>query len=159
MADKKISALSSVADSDIGADDLLHIVDSPGGTPVNKKMTIGQLFENVPTHIAINDIVTETAAATDLAASAITIIDGSSFTADVAFTLDNGTDVGQIKIIACSGMASSYDADITVSSWHDSGAASPQITLDSAGEAVICLWNGSVWLPIAQTNDATVVNA
>ena len=42
MADKKISALSAVADSAIGADDLLHIVDNPGGTPVNKKMTIGQ---------------------------------------------------------------------------------------------------------------------
>ena len=45
MADKKISALTAVADTDIGADDLLHIVDNPGGTPVNKKMTIGQLFE------------------------------------------------------------------------------------------------------------------
>ena len=29
MADKKISALTQVADSDIGADDLLHIVDNP----------------------------------------------------------------------------------------------------------------------------------
>ena len=84
---------------------------------------------------------------------------GSSFTADVAFTLDNGTDVGQIKIIACSGMASSYDADITVSSWHDSGAASPQITLDAAGEAVICIWTGSVWLPVAEAGGATVVNS
>ena len=45
MADKKISALTQVADADIGADDLLHIVDNPGGTPVNKKMTIGQIFE------------------------------------------------------------------------------------------------------------------
>ena len=60
MADKKISALSSVADSDIGSDDLLHIVDNPSGTPVNKKMTIGQLFENIPTHLALNDISTET---------------------------------------------------------------------------------------------------
>ena len=47
MADKKISALTAVADADIGGDDLLHIVDNPGGTPVNKKMTIAQLFENV----------------------------------------------------------------------------------------------------------------
>ena len=47
MADKKISALTAVADADIGGDDLLHIVDNPGGTPVNKKMTIAQLFENI----------------------------------------------------------------------------------------------------------------
>ena len=34
MADKKISALTAVADADIGGDDLLHIVDNPGGTPL-----------------------------------------------------------------------------------------------------------------------------
>ena len=158
MADKKISALSSVADSDIGSDDLLHIVDNPSGTPVNKKMTIGQLFENVPTHLALNDISTETAAATDLAATAITIIDGTNFSADVAFTLDNGTDVGQIKIIACSGMHASYDADITVSSWFASGAASPQIQLEDAGDGCVLIWNGSVWLPVAN-NNATIVVA
>ena len=44
MADKKISALSAVSDSAIGADDLLHIVDNPGGTPVNKKMTINDYY-------------------------------------------------------------------------------------------------------------------
>ena len=66
MADKKISALTQVADSDIGADDLLHIVDNPGGTPVNKKMTIGQLFENIPTHLAIDDINTLTATASKM---------------------------------------------------------------------------------------------
>ena len=60
MADKKISALSQVADADIGADDLLHIVDNPGGTPVNKKMTIGQIFENIPTHLAVDDIAVVT---------------------------------------------------------------------------------------------------
>lgn len=158
MADKKISALSSVADSDIGSDDLLHIVDNPGGTPVNKKMTIGQLFENVPTHLAINDIVTESSAATDLAASSTTIIDGSSFTADVAFTLDDGTDVGQIKFLSCSGMAASYAANITVSSWHNSGVSAPQIVLNAQGEGCILVWNGSVWLPVANS-DATISNA
>ena len=37
MADKKISALTAVADADIGGDDLLHIVDNPGGTRGKQK--------------------------------------------------------------------------------------------------------------------------
>jgi len=150
MADKKISALTQVADSDIGADDLLHIVDNPGGTPVNKKMTIGQLFENIPTHLAIDDINTLTATASNLASTFATAIDGSAFSANVAFTLDDGTDTGQIKVIyASTEPASSYSANITVSSWGYSTDTTEQIILDSRGEAVICIWDGSNWFPIS----------
>jgi len=150
MADKKISALTQVADSDIGADDLLHIVDNPGGTPVNKKMTIGQLFENIPTHLAIDDINTLTATASNLASTFATAIDGSAFSANVAFTLDDGTDTGQIKVIyASTEPASTYSANITVSSWGYSTDTTEQIILDSRGEAVICIWDGSNWFPIS----------
>jgi len=151
MADKKISALSLVADTDIGADDLLHIVDNPGGTPVNKKMTIGQLFENIPTHLAIDDIATLTATATTLATTFATAIDLTSASADVAFTLGNGTDVGQLKVIfASTEPASTYAANITVSAWGYSADTTNQIVLDSRGEAVICIWNGTSWFPISQ---------
>ena len=37
---------------------IFHVVDDPCGTPVNKRLNIGSLFENIPTHIAIDDIVT-----------------------------------------------------------------------------------------------------
>ena len=37
MADKKISALTQVSDTDIGADDLLHIVDNPAEHQSTKK--------------------------------------------------------------------------------------------------------------------------
>ena len=40
MADKKITALNLIDEADIGAGDLLHVVDSHDGTPVNKKMII-----------------------------------------------------------------------------------------------------------------------
>jgi hypothetical protein len=150
MADKKISALTAVADSDIGADDLLHIVDNPGGTPVNKKMTIGQLFENIPTHLAVDDITTLTATASNLASTFATAIDGSSFSGNVSFTLDDGTDTGQIKVIyASTEPASSYEAQITVSSWGYSATSSNQIVLDTRGEAVICIWDGNNWFPIS----------
>ena len=62
-------------------------------------MTIAQLFENIPTHLAVDDITTVTATASNLASSFATAIDLSGASGDVAFTLDNGTDVGQLKLI------------------------------------------------------------
>ena len=43
MVDKKITDLT---EDDIGSDvtDLIHIIDGPSGTPVNKKMTFSTLF-------------------------------------------------------------------------------------------------------------------
>ena len=93
MADKKISALTAVADADIGGDDLLHIVDNPGGTPVNKKMTIAQLFENIPTHLAVDDITTLTATASNLASSFATAIDLSGASGNVAFVREGAIHV------------------------------------------------------------------
>ena len=155
MADKKISALTAVADTDIGADDLLHIVDNPGGTPVNKKMTIGQLFENIPTHLAVDDITTVTAAATNLASSFVTAFDGDAFTADVSFTLDDGTDVGQLKVMYMKTFdAGGWDADITVTSWGYSATASNQILLGELGDACVLIWDGSNWFPISNVNCA-----
>jgi len=152
MADKKITALTAVADSEIGADDLLHIVDNPGGTPVNKKMTIGQMFENIPTHIAIDDIATLTATASNLASTFATFIDGTAFSGDVAFTLDNGTDVGQLKVIlASTEPASTHKANITVTSWGYSTDTTEQIKLDTRGEAVFLMWNGTSWFVVSFT--------
>ena len=117
MADKKISALSAVSDSQIGADDLLHIVDNPGGTPVNKKMTIGQLFENIPTHLAVDDIVTHTATSSTLQNQFCNIINGTGFSSKTAFDLGSGTQTGQLMLLICSGMGGGGSAAITVASW------------------------------------------
>jgi len=149
MADKKISALSAVSDSQIGADDLLHIVDNPGGTPVNKKMTIGQLFENVPTHIAVDDIVTHTATSSTLQNQFCNIINGSGFSSKTAFDLGSGTNTGQLMLLICSGMGGGGSAAITVASWGASTDTTEQIILDSQGEGCVCMWNGSNWFVVA----------
>jgi hypothetical protein len=151
MADKKISALSAVSDSAIGADDLLHIVENPGGTPVNKKMTIGQLFENIPTHLAVDDIVTHTATSSTLQNQFTNIINGSGISSKVVFDLGSGTQTGQLMLIACSGMGGGGSAAITVAAYGGSPTndTTEQITLDAKGEGCICMWNGAAWFVVA----------
>ena len=59
MADLKISNMTSLA-AGTAREDVLHIIDDPAGTPINKKVTVG-------------DMVNALAAPVSLAAGAITI--------------------------------------------------------------------------------------
>ena len=146
MADKKITALSAAVAGDIEADDLLHIVDNPSGTPTNKKLNIGLLFENIPTHLGINDIEVVSAAGS-INDGGIVLLDGDSLSADAAITLNGASnfDVGQIKIvIANTEPASTYKFRLTTDTnsgvWGDGNT---NIDFDGIGEAVVLVWCGS----------------
>ena len=147
MADKKISALTQVADADIGADDLLHIVDNPGGTPVNKKMTIGQIFENIPTHLAVDDITVVTTSASNLASSFATDFNLAGASGNITPTLDNGTDTGQLKVMYASTAGNTATVAITNAASSDFN----QIVFNAIGETAILYWNGSKWFILAST--------
>jgi len=60
MADKKISALTATVTT--AASDIAHVVTGMGGTPINKKITVANLFNTIPTWIGFADTVTTVAA-------------------------------------------------------------------------------------------------
>ena len=52
MADKKITAIGRPGDN-LGSVDLFHVVDDPSGTPINKKVTAEDVFNNIPSFLAL----------------------------------------------------------------------------------------------------------
>ena len=99
MADKKITALTDLSTGVAGAD-LLHVIDDPTGTPINKKISVTDLINNLPSFIGFSNSyenITDGIQAAVGITTALTLLASSG--TDVATTLADGTVIGQIKII------------------------------------------------------------
>jgi len=96
MADKKITALTAA--TAVTTDDLFHIVDSPGSSPSNKKITTANIFNKVPTFLGMNSFDSISAPAT----SAIPVTTAVSQTTLAAVstlgTIAAGVS-GQLKVV------------------------------------------------------------
>ena len=57
MADKKITALTSIGTATARAD-LLHLIDDVAGTPTNKKVTIGEYANALMAPVTLADTAT-----------------------------------------------------------------------------------------------------
>ena len=125
--------------SEVSATDILHVVDDPSGTPVNKRLNIGSLFENIPTHIAIDDIVTVSASGS-IADGGMIAVDADSISGKLALTLPDSSDLGEIKIVViATDPASTHDVVVTPSTFNNG----TNITFTDKGDAMICVWLGS----------------
>ena len=149
MADKKITALTDLG-SGIASADLLHIVDDPTGTPINKKISTANVFNYIPTFIATNstESLTNTATAASVS-TAISLVNSSGGTTNL--TLAAGV-TGQLKIFICT--TAGNNIVITPAATVGSGTT---VTLDAAGESVQLLYTGTAWAAVATSSFATSI--
>ena len=158
MADKKITALTDLGNA-IAGEDLLHVIDDPAGTPVNKKVSVANLFNNIPTYIALDGTAqTITGSVAPNTTTSITLVDlsGVSTSTTATGTLGDGTN-GQVKIIVMTtapSTGSSYR--VTVTNWGSTATGSAQLQFNAIGESATCLFTNNKWYVIA--SNGSVVN-
>jgi hypothetical protein len=142
MADKKVTALTDLG-TGLASVDLFHVVDDPSGTPINKKISAENVFNNVPSWLGLKQAVQAVTGdgSTTLAANvttAITTVNATSATATV--TLADGSD-GQIKTII--NVSTSGSNNVVVTPTNLRGYTN--ITLNAQGETVTLLFKVSKW--------------
>ena len=143
MADKKITALTDLGDA-LAAADLFHVVDDPSGTPINKKVTAADVFNNIPSFISFKDTAQtitgdgSTSTAVTLTEST-TLVDATSAAAPV--TLAAASTDGQVKMILNSSTAGTNAVTITPTNFKQGTT----VTLDAPGDSVVMMYKSSFW--------------
>jgi|TARA_B100001964_G_scaffold110680_1_gene123678 hypothetical protein len=142
MADKKITQLTDLGDG-LASVDLFHIVDDPSGTPINKKITAADVFNNIPTWVGFNStsqaITGDGSTSTAIeVTNPVTEVDATSAAAPV--TLADGAN-GQIKTII--NVSTSGTNAITITPANLRGGSA--VTLNAVGETVTLIFKNSNW--------------
>ena len=148
MADKKITALTDLSTGIAGAD-LLHVVDDPTGTPINKKVSVTNFINNLPSFIGFSNSIEDISDGTQTAISVSTAVTLLQTAGSNATTLANGTVQGQIKIIV-----NDQDGGTSVLT-PQSRLGYADLNFTDDGDAVICMRTGTAWAVLASNKVAT----
>ena len=144
MADKKITALTDLGDA-LASVDLFHIIDNPSGTPVNKKVTAEDVFNNIPSWIGLKDTA-QTITGDGSSTLAVTVTESTTLvnaTAESApCTLEDGTD-GQVKIIINKSTGATNTVDITPANFN--AGSGTKVNIDAPGRSVMLMFKDSKW--------------
>ena len=142
MADKKITALTDLGDA-LASVDLFHIIDDPSGTPINKKVTAEDVFNNIPSWIGLKDTAQQITG-DGSTVSAISVTESTTLinatAANAPCTLEDGAD-GQIKIIINKSTGGTNAVTITPATF----VSGSTINIDAPGRSVICMFKDSKW--------------
>ena len=147
MADKKITALTDLSTS-IAGEDLLHVIDDPSGTPVNKKVSVANVLNYIPTFLAFAQAEQSLtgAGAANVTSAVIAFTTNTDNSGNNAVTLAAGTS-GQIKILYTKVETSSGQTTVVPPAAFAIGTT---ITFDAVGDSAILYYNGSTWVCFAQ---------
>ena len=149
MADKKITALTDLSTGVAGAD-LLHIIDDPTGTPINKKVSVTNFINNLPSFIGFSNSVENISDGDQTAIGITTAVTLLETAGSNATTLADGTVIGQIKVII-----NDVDGGTSVLTPADTlGYA--DINFANDGDSATLMWTGTTgWAVLATTAVAT----
>ena len=135
MADKKISALTATTTT--AASDIAHVVTGMGGTPINKKITVANLFNTIPTWIGFADTVTTVAADVLPIPVTASVCHKTSGSDAEALTIVAGTS-GQVLIIV---MIVDGGGTATLSGAQINGS----VAFSDVGHTATLLYTNSKW--------------
>ena len=138
MADKIIPNLPATSATTF--DDLMLVVDTPASAPTNKKITLANLFNKIPTYVGHADTPqTLTGAGEINATTSITLLvtNGPN-----ALTIADGLVEGQIKYIV-------MKTDGGVGTLAGSNLVGTSIVFDTVGEGHTLIWTDSKWYSLS----------